>query len=414
MRKSNIKSIKEQYKIIDDWLKHRLEHILPELMKREKIDMWIVIARENNEDPIFKTLIPALQRSASRLSCLVFSLDDEGLDCISLSRPTPLLDKFYRQEWNVKEESQWDCLRRLVTEREPLKIGINISDTFAPADGLTKSLYEELANTLGEPYKNRIVSAEKLSIGWLETRSSLELKTYPEIYKIAIDIIEEAFSLKVIVANETTTDDVEWWIMEKINELGLTPWFTPTIDLQRKGNENNRITNTVINHGDLLHCDVGIHYLGLATDTQRLAYVLKPGEKSAPTGIKEALRVGNVFQDIVAENFIAGCTGNEIFNASLREAENREIKAMLYTHPIGYHGHGVGPTIGMWDQQGEVPIRGEYPLFFNTCYALELNTTSMVPEWDNKEVAIFLEETIAFTRKGVSYLPNRQTELYII
>jgi len=251
-------------------------------------------------------------------------------------------------------------------------------------------------------------------MGWLETRSQAELDKYGDIHKVAIGIIEEAFSNNVIYPGKTTTNDVQWWIMQKINDLGLKAWFTPTIDLQRKGLSDHRVSDTMITYGDILHCDVGIEYLGLSTDTQRVAYVLYPHESEVPKGIRAALKNSNDFQDIVASNFIVNRSGNEIFSLSMKDANSKGIKAMLYTHPIGYHGHGIGPTIGMWDNQGNVPIKGDYPLYHDTCYALELNASKVVPEWDNQEIAIFLEETTAFTKDGLNYLKNRQTKYLLI
>ncbi|WP_026476404.1 M24 family metallopeptidase [Alkaliphilus transvaalensis] len=404
--------LKEQYIIMETWLKERLDNLLPSLMKREGIDMWIILAREYNEDPIFLSLIPPLQRTASRLSCLMFYLDSKGeLECLNLGRPSPYLLKFYCQKWDSKQENQWDCIKRLVEEKNPNKIAINVSQNFALADGLTKGLFDELVKVLGEKNTSKLVSAEKLCIGWLETRTESEIEMYRQIYHVAIRIIEEAFSNKVIEVGRTTTREVEWWMMERINDLGLKSWFTPTVDLQRRGENDSRLSNQVILEGDLLHCDVGLEYLGLSTDTQRLAYVLKADEKDVPQGLQKALTNCNQFQDIVASNFTVGKTGNQILLESLQEAQEKNIKAMLYTHPIGTHGHGIGPTIGLWDQQHEVPIWGDYPLYHNTCYALELNTAVNVPEWGYQEVYVYLEETVAFTEEGIIYLSEGRDQI---
>ena len=407
--------VKQQQLIMDGWLKDRLENILPGIMKRADIDMWVVLAREYNEDPVFLTLIPYLQRTASRLSGLVFYLDPKDkLQCLSISRPSITLETLYAGMWDIKEETQWECLRRIIAEKNPNKIGINMSKDYALADGLTHGLYQELYHAVGKEYQERLVSAEKVCIGWLETRSIAELDTYSQIHSVAIGIIEEAFSSKVITPNQTTTTDVQWWIMQKINDLGLKAWFTPTIDLQRKGVDEHRISDIMITYGDILHCDVGIEYLGLSTDTQRVAYVLHPYESEVPQGIKGALKNSNDFQDIVAKNFVANRTGNEIFTLSMEDAKRKAIKAMLYTHPIGYHGHGIGPTIGMWDNQGNVPVKGDYPLYYDTCYALELNASKVVPEWDHQEIAIFLEETVSFTKDGLNYLKDRQVDYLLV
>ena len=167
-------------------------------------------------------------------------------------------------------------------------------------------------------------------------------------------------------------------------------------------------------HGDLIHIDFGITYLRLNTDTQQHAYVLKPGETDAPAGLKNALKIGNRLQDILTENFKTGRSGNAILTAALDQAKSEGIKATIYTHPIGFHGHAAGPTIGLWDQQGGVPGRGDYSLFPNTAHSIELNAAVKIPEWDDKEVRIMLEEDAFFTGQDVWYIDGRQTDLILI
>lgn len=413
--KEAVLPLKEQYEIMDCFLKHRLEDILPMLMKQEGIDMWIVAAREYNEDPVFLTMIPPLERTASRFSYLVFCLGRDGeAECLSVCRPSRVLESFYKRVWDKTVETQLQCISRLVKEKNPRSIAVNTSSSFALADGLSKTIYEDIYQALDEEFRCRLLSAEKLCVGWLETRSRVELDRYPSVYAVALDVIAEAFSNRVITAGVTTTGHVEWWIMQRINDLGLQAWFTPTVDLQREGVQDSRVFDVVIMPGDILHCDVGLRYLGLCTDTQRVAYVLKPGEADVPLGLKAALRTCNEFQDIAADNFRAGRSGNEILAAALEEAQKRSIKAMLYSHPIGCHGHGAGPLIGLWENQQSVPVRGDYTLKENTCYALELNTASRIPEWSNQEVTVFLEETVAYTDGCCRYLKDRQTEFITI
>lgn len=415
MNEFQILPLKEQFSNIDKCLNDRLHNILPGLMARNNIDMWIILSREYNEDPVFSTLVPADAQTSSRTSCLIFFLDHEqAIHCLSLCRPNLSLERFYKRVWDQSQEAQWECLKRIVTDKTPKKIGINLSANMALADGITKSLYDELINTLGIEYSKRIVSAENLCVNWLEKRSKEELVNYSSVYKVAEDIIETAFSKKVIEVGLTTTDEVEWWILQKINELGLKSWFMPTVDLQRSNEKNKRITNTVILPGDILHCDIGIEYMGLCTDTQRVAYVLKADEIDPPDNLKKAIFNCNQFQDIVTENFIEGKSGNEILTQSLLEANKRGLKAMCYTHPIGFHGHGAGPIIGLWDNQKAIPIRGDYKLNSDTCYALELNVSTYNEEWSNTEVTIFLEETIAFSNDNVEYIGKRQRDFILI
>jgi Xaa-Pro aminopeptidase len=215
----------------------------------------------------------------------------------------------------------------------------------------------------------------------------------------------------------TSTLELAWWIRERIAALGLEAWFQPTVSLQRRGAKLGDIGLTpdeVIRPGDLLHCDVGIRYLGLATDTQQHAYALRLGESAPPAGLARALAIGNRLQDIVAGEFAAGLSGNEVLRRARQRAAAEGIVGRIYSHPIGYHGHGAGPLIGLYDNQESVPGRGDYPLHDDTLYALELYVESQVPEWEDQQVKIALEQTVAFTGGQVHYLAGRQTALHVI
>lgn len=410
--REKILPLREQARVRDQWLSDRLNTVLPRVMKRENFDMWIVICREYNEDPVFQSLVPSTMLSARRLSILVFHLrDDDTVESITISRYGLGLDGAYTPAWEPEKEEQWDALRRIVSERDPKTIGINVSETFAFGDGLSHSLYENLSNALGA-YMDRTQRAERLAIGWLETRTPAEISAYPGIVEIAHGLIAEAFSNRVVHPGVTTTEDVVWWFRQRITDIGLTAWFHPSVSVQRRGEAVSK--HMVIRPGDLLHCDVGLNYLGLATDTQQNAYVLRMGETEAPQGLQRALEVGNRLQDILAHEFAAGRSGNAILRQALEQAGRESIKACIYTHPLGYHGHGAGPTIGLWDMQQGVPGRGDYELFEDTCHSMELNVKCTVPEWDGQEVTMALEQDVMFTRGSVHFLGGRQTKLHLI
>lgn len=392
-KEKDIRTIREQYRIRDEILKDRMENLMPALMKECGVEMWMVIGREYNEDPVFKTLVPSHVKTASRLSCLVFSLDKDGkYEAINLSRPDPRLSPYYTHAYTTKED-QYDVIARTVLEKNPEKICVNVSSITAQADGMSKFIWDNLHERLGD----RLVPDGRMAIRWLETRTPREMELYPEIYRIAQDILREAYSLDVITPGVTTTTDVEYYIMQRIDDMGLHAWFAPDVDVQRKGCPGKRMSDTVIEKGDIIHTDWGIEYMGLNTDSQRLGYLLRDGETEIPAGILEGFRTGNRFQDIVRENYVTGRTGNEIFFASMEQAKAEGIRPMLYTHPIGNYGHGAGPTIGLYTDQGFIPGRGEVRLFDETCYALELNIVHSVPEWDGQDVAFYMEETIRYT-----------------
>ncbi len=406
--------MRKQAEFTDEWLRYRLEKILPQLMEREEIDFWVVIAREYNEDPVVLSLMPAVMLSARRRTILVFHRKEEGnVECLSFGKPDPALNEFYTQVWKPEKEEQWEALAREIKERKPVNIGLNFSDHFALGDGLSKSQYDQFIDALNSENQAKIVSAEKLAISWLERRTSQELTAYAGINRIAHGIIGKAFSPEVIHSGVTTLRELAWWMRQTITDIGLQAWFQPTIMIQRCSDD--KITGeSAILPGDLLHCDMGFHYLGLATDTQQMAYVLKQGETQPPRELMEALEKANRLQDIFTGNFVEGKIGNEILLKSLEKAKEEGINASIYTHPIGIHGHGAGPTIGLFDQQSFIPFKGEYPLYNDTCYAIELNVKEKITAWNNKEVMIALEQTAAFTGGRVEYLGGRQKELHCI
>jgi len=412
--KERIRPLREQAEITDNWLGKRLQVILPGLMEREGIDLWVVIARENNEDPVILSLMPATILSARRRTILVFHRNKKGeVDCLNLGKPDPGLNRFYKQAWDPQKEGQWEALARKIGDLRPGTLGINVSGEFAFGDGLSSSQKEEFLQILGTDSGVEIKSAAKLALGWLEKRTPEEIIAYEGINRIAHEIIARAYSSQVIHPGITCAVDVAWWMRQTINDIGLQAWFQPTVDIQRAGEETPG-PDSVILPGDVLHCDMGLCYLGLATDTQQMAYILRPGETSPPREIAEALNTCNRLQDIFAANFIEGRTGNEIFQKSLQQAGQEGITAMIYTHPIGYHGHGAGPTMGLFDQQTFIPGPGEYPLYKDTCYAVELNIKEKISAWKDKEIMIALEQTAVFTNGKVEYLGGRQKEFFCI
>jgi len=402
-----ILSQRDQAKVIDDLLDDRLKNLLPGLMRREGFDMWVLISREYNEDPVIKTMLPATWMASRRTTMLV--VFDKGADkeveYLAVARYD--VGKVFKRSWNPEQQpDQWKQLAKIIEERNPKKIGVDKASSFAHADGISSNDYDELLKVLSKPLQSHVVSAEKLAVSWLETRTEKEMTIYPQVCRIAHEIIAEGFSDRVIQPGVTTTEDVVWWYRERIRGLKLDTWFHPSVEIQRMGTDES----IVIMPGDLLHVDFGITYLRLNTDTQQHAYVLKAGEKDAPDFLKNALAKGNKLQDILTSNFKEGKTGNQILADSRKQAIDLGITPSIYTHPIGYHGHAAGTTIGMWDMQGGVPFTGEYPMHFKTAYSIELNATVPISEWE-KDIKIMLEEDGYFDETGFRYIDGRQTEL---
>lgn len=408
--------LRQQAEVINRWLTLRLETVLPKIMEREQFDAWIVVCREYNEDPVFISLIPEPGMSARRLSLLVFlKQEDQTVQRFVLAR-SGIGGDLYQPIWNQEIGDQWINLRALLDARRPQRIGINMGHTFAFGDGLSHALYEEMAAALGAEWMSKCASAERLAVGWLEERTFEETVAYEGIMQVAHGVISEAFSSRVIHPGITTAEDVVWWIRQRFVDLGLKPWFQPSVSIQRRGAVGLGAvpSQAIIMPGDLLHCDVGFGYLRLQTDTQQNAYVLHRGEEDAPQGLKEALKAGNRLQDIVREQMQVGRTGNEILKSSREIAIGEGLKPCIYNHPIGYHGHGAGTTIGLFDMQEGVPGRGDYPLYDSTCHALELNVKYPVTDWDGQEVTMALEQTILIRDGKAWFLDGRQERLHLI
>ena len=413
---------RERAKAVDAILEDRLTNLLPQLMRRENIDMWVIISREYNEDPVMKTMLPSTWLSARRRTIMVFFDGgvEKGIEKLAIARYD--VGTLLKGEWDVNvQPNQWLALAKVIDERNPKKIALNYSKDYGHADGLTFTEQKEFLDVLPEKHKTKITSADRLAVAWLETRTEKEAAIYPLICRISHEIIDEAFSEKVIQPGITTTEDVVWWLRQKITDLGLETWFHPTVDVQRLDAQNfdhlrtfsKRPDGQVILPGDLIHVDFGITYLRLNTDQQQHAYILKAGETDIPASIKKAFEQGNRLQDLLTQQFKTGVTGNGMLKAALDQATAEGIVGSIYSHPIGLHGHAAGPTIGMWDNQKGIVGPGDYPLYPNTAYSIELNAAVEIPEW-KKTVRIMLEEDGFYDGNTFRYIDGRQREIFMI
>ena len=419
---AQIISEKDRAALRDEILADRFNELLPELMDKTGIDMWVIISREYNEDPVMRTMLPAKWLNARRRTILVFYRDIEKDTIEKLAVARYDVGKNIQSAWNKEEQpDQWRALVDIIEKRNPKKIGINTSAYFNIADGLVKTDYDAFREALPLKFEQKLVSAESLAIAWIETRTEKEMELYNTLVQITHDIIDEAFSSAVIEPGKTTTEDIVWWLRQKVTDLGLSTWFHPTIDAQRNEEElkshiysfSKGEDSKVIFPGDLLHCDFGITYIGLNTDCQQHAYVPKQGETEVPKYLVEAFKKGNRVQDIFTGNFKEGQTGNAILLTSLKEAKNEGLRPSIYTHPLGTYGHSAGTTLGMWDSQGGVPVTGDYPLHVNTVYAIELNTTVFIEQW-NRDIRIMLEEAGFYGAEGFRYVNKRQEAIKFV
>jgi hypothetical protein len=403
-----------QAKLRDAWLMQRLETLVPALMREQGVDMWVLIAREYGEDPVVETMLDARSLHARRRTILVFFDPGDGKPVERLTISRYGLAGMFTGVWQPETQpDQWKRLAEIVAERNPQKIALNVSGQTALADGLTHSQHEGFMAALPAEMRERIVPAGPLAIGWLESRIPAEMEVYPSIVRTAHAIIAEALSDAVITPGITRAEDVQWWMREKVRKLGMDVWFHPSLAIFRAGQGGELTGDAVIQPGDMLWTDFGIKYLGLNTDTQHLAYVLKPGEAEAPAGLQAGLAAANAVQDALTAEFRVGVTGNDMLAAARARAISSGYQPSIYSHPIGFHGHGAGPAIGFWDNQEASPA-GNYLVRASTAWSIEFAVTNNVPEWGDQAVQFRTEEDAYFDGEKVSYLDGRQSTFHLI
>jgi Xaa-Pro aminopeptidase len=420
-------TLRQQAAVQQAWLKERLDVNLPAVMRAHGVDMWVVTMREYNEDPVFRGLVSATTFAARRRSIYVFfdRGGERGVERLALGGTSQGgLYEAYRGEASTSKTQkaelwgmdQWRLFARLVKERNPKTIAVNISADHNFADGLTVGEWEQMKEALGPELEKRVVRNPRLAIDYLALRVPGMAPTYRRLQTIVHEVISAAFSNLVITPGVTTTDDVVWWMRQRVNDMGLGTWFQPSVEVQRMGATEEQLGgNPVIQRGDVLHCDFGISAMGLTTDTQHMGYVLKDGETDAPAGLKTALARANRLQDILLEKTKPGKSGNQVLREVLGQMNAEGLDGTMYSHPIGDHGHGAGPLIGLWDYQEGVPGRGDVPVLPNMWFSTELQVTTPVPEWKNQRVRMALEEEAEVRPDGVmQWTLRRQTELHLV
>ena len=406
---------REQAALVRERIPDRFDTVLPDLLRRAGIDMWIVISREYNDDPVFRSMAPLTTYASRRRTILVFHDPGPGQPVERLSVGRFDYDGLF-EVVPTADDAQWEGLRQVVESRDPAVIGINTSEHWSHGDGLTANERRNLERVLGPEYASRLRSAEKLAVGWLEVKTPEETELYRHVMRVAHQVIGEAFSNRVVVPGATTTEDVVWWMRQRVAALGLEGWFQPSIRIQRRGGlpAATPADGHVIQRGDMLHTDFGLVYLGYATDTQHNAYVLRPGETAAPAGLVAGLAAANRLQELTMQHARVGGTGNQALAATLAQARSEGLTPSIYCHPIGYHGHAAGPLIGMSDYQDGVPVRGDYVFHPDTWHSIELNVRHEVPEWGGQEVRFALEEDAVLLADGWDWVDGRQTDFYLI
>jgi len=423
-------TLREQAARQQAWLSERLDSILPGLMRKYRIEMWVVPMREYNEDPVFAALVSPTTFAARRRTIYVFfdRGPAKGVERIALGgsaqgglydavrstrQVTAAIGGRQAELWG---DQQWQVLKDVIEARKPEVIGIDISRTFAFADGLSAGEYEGMRQALGAKWTKRFKRAEGLPVDLIAARLPDEQRFFHDLAELTWAVIDTMFSERVVIPGSTRTSDLVWYFRQRVNDFGLGTWFHPSVDVQRRGATDEQLgDDPVIQRGDLLHCDVGITALRLNTDIQHLAYVLPEGETAPPAGLLHALTRSNRLQDIMMEEVRPGRSGNEILASARARMRNERIDGTIYSHPIGLNGHGAGPLIGLWDYQEGVPGRGDHRVIPNMWFSIELQATTPVPEWNGQPVRMAQEEDMVMGPDGVPrWAYRRQTELHLV
>jgi Xaa-Pro aminopeptidase len=430
-------TLREQAAMQQAWLKKRLDTFLPPLMRKYGVDMWVVPMREYNEDPVFSSITSPETMAARRRTIYVFfdrcaaAGKPVSTDCVerialggtsqggvfdARTSAKSIQNAVGGRQAELWGDEQWLLLKEVVEERNPKVIGIDRSTVFAFSDGLSSGELKGMTEALGSKWSSRFKDAERLPLDLIASRLPEEDEFFRRMSALVWQMTQAMFSDRVIAVGTTHASDLVWWWRQRTNDQGLGTWFQPSIEVQRRGvNTKDLGADPIIMPGDVLHCDVGITVARLNTDTQHLAYVLRPGETDAPAGLRRALANANAMQDFAMEEIRPGRTGNEVLGAVLSRMKAAGITGTMYTHPIGLNGHGAGPLIGLWDYQDGVVGRGEARVIPSMWFSVELQATTAVPEWGGQQVQMAQEEDMMVGPDGNTHWAHqRQEHLFLV
>ncbi|TFK43663.1 hypothetical protein BDQ12DRAFT_596951 [Crucibulum laeve] len=401
-------SLRERAHIQDQWRDERISTI-PSLLKKYNIDAWLMSQREHAEDTIWWSTKHATDYDAHRRTVVLFHANKSSL----AGHVNPLM-------WVDNTGQVWPELRATLESYNPKRILLNTDRDIAFAAGLHAGELFVLQEELGHRWMSKTVNEPMLAVEYVATKMSGQLAYYKKLQETVWAMLEEGFSQRVIHPGVTTTKDVEWWFLEKMQEQNVTTWNHPRISvLTEESYPGWEGSDDIIREGDILHIDFGITAMGLNTDTQHMAYVLRTSddilETDAPESLKEGMRKSNRMQDIVLENMKVGLSGNEVLRVCLEQMKREGIEGQIFSHPIGDWGHDAGSVIGFLNLPEFVPVLGELPILPNTYYSVELYAYHFISE-RNETIRFRQEENVYYVEELNSwqFVRGRQERFHLI
>ena len=403
----------------DAWLEKRHEMLLP-MMRRHGIDMWIVVNEEFHDDPLTEYVAPARPYAGRRDVFVFVDAGEEGLRKVAATGYwEETVARYFESPIDPRPSAE--VLRDLFETHQPEVIGLGMGGSRGMTRSLTHDGYRFLAEAMGSEAERRFASAEPLINEYLATRIPEEFDTYEGLVALTETITKRALSNEAIEPGTTTVGDVRRFMYDQLWAHGVRTWFQPDLRVQRKGmaEVGSRgflavaSEDVVIQHGDLVHIDFGISYMGLDSDWQKMAYVLHPGEDDVPDGLKVAMANTNALQDaLMLRASRPGRTAGEAYRLTMAEMDEQGITAQIYSHPLGNHGHGLGPSIDF--RSADRTDATSRPLVEGAYISIELNTKTPVPEWDGQEVFVMAEDPAYLTGEGWRFFRPRQEEWYLV
>ena len=389
--------------------REKFDYVLPEAMRENGVDMWIVAQKEGHDDPLAHVLGGGYTGTIG-----YFIFTDRGGDRIE--RAALGIEDHHRELCGAYDIPDGDTdLLKFVTARNPKRIGLNMSAEMGMADGLSHTLYDHIVKTLGPVYAARIVSAERLVSDFSSRRVASEIVAFGDAGEMGRQIAERALSNEVITPGVTTLADVAWWIQQQQLERGLASSFdVPSVYVTGPDGIEATSNDRIIQRGDIIMLDFGVGYLNMWTDQKRIAYVLKPGEVRLPDSFQRAFDNGVRVRDVIHRTAKPGKTAKEMMDAvNLAVAKagfvalkgfnqprsDASIEFIIGCHSVGDWGHGIGPSMAFFN-----PGRLTYEMRPTNLFSIELFAYTPIPEWGGKKLRIPLEDDATITTRGVEWV----------